>query len=451
MPKTYKIHMLLETLSPLTHMMGTNGNEALIAREAVLHNGAIRHIPVISGNAIRHKLVREPGAMFIVGACNLAGKLSIDQLNYLFNGGSLVESSTSCNIRKIADMQSLMPLYRLLGGCLKNQIVSGSLSVGRGMLVCRENVHRINSLLPGEYSVDAKTFPAERFIDQYQYTRGDATKMKDIDFFASVEELPTGDGKDKTNLMIFNGQTIVPGALFYLGFVLNNVSDLELGAFFHSISRWNGMLHQRQLFREKFSIEVIEHWSRMHPDAVALTSWGKDSVVMLHLMCKSAVRFPVVWVRFSDRYNPDCELVRDAFLQKHAIDYHEECFDYKIVRVGDKHWSTVAKKYSPYRLTGIRNDEGSMRLLQFKVSGYASEHSCRPLARWYGNDIFAYIEQLGLPLCPVYGYLGGGRWKRDRLRTHSIAGTTANGIGRTEWEKEYYPDLLRRIESNVAY
>lgn len=242
MPKTHKVHMLLETLSPLTHMMGTKGNEALINREATLYKDEIRQVPVISGNSIRHKIIREPGAMFIIGACNLAGKMNIDQLNYLFNGGSLVESSVSCNIRKIAEMQTILPLYRLLGGCLKNQIVAGSLNVHRGILICKENAERINSILPEEYLISKDIFTSERFIDQYQYTRGDANKMKDIDFFAAIDELNTGEEKGKSNLMIFNGQTIVSGAMFYLGFVLNNVSDLELGALYHSIFRWNGFL-----------------------------------------------------------------------------------------------------------------------------------------------------------------------------------------------------------------
>jgi CRISPR/Cas system CSM-associated protein Csm3 (group 7 of RAMP superfamily) len=223
-------------------MMGTKGNEAIINREAVLYKDRICHIPVISGNSIRHKLIREPGAMFIIGVCNLAGKMNIDQLNYLFNGGSLVESSVSCNIRKIADMQTLLPLYRLLGGCLKNQIISGSVNVHRGMLFCRENVSRLNSILPESCGIDESIFPADKFIDQYQYTRGDANKMKDIDFFAAINELSTGGDKEKSNLMIFNGQTIVAGAMFYLGFVLNNVSDLELGALFHSLTRWNGFI-----------------------------------------------------------------------------------------------------------------------------------------------------------------------------------------------------------------
>lgn len=198
------------------------------------------------------------------------------------------------------------------------------------------------------------------------------------------------------------------------------------------------------------SILEIRKWCSLHR-SVALTSWGKDSVVMLHLLCLAGMNIPVVWVRFSDRYNPDCALVRDVFLTSHKIDYREEVFNYKEVRKGDKHWNMIAKKYSSFRITGIRNDESTGRLIQYFVSGHASKNSCRPLALWKSSEIFAYIQQNNLPLCPVYGYLGGGRWERNRIRTHSIAGTTANGIGRTEWEKEYYPDLLRRIENHVSY
>lgn len=242
MPQTHRLHLIIETLSPLTHMMGVNGNEALINREAIIYDGKISHVPAISGNALRHRLIRENGAYYIIGVCNLAGKMNIDQLNYLFNGGSLVESSVSTNIKRIAEMQEVLPLYRLLGGCLRNQIVAGSLHMGRGMLVCRENVERINKLIPEEFCVDTNIFPAERYVDQYQYTRGDAEKMKDIDFFAAIDELNTGEEKGKSNLMIFNGQSIVAGAMFYCEIVLQNVSDLELGAALHCLNRWNGFI-----------------------------------------------------------------------------------------------------------------------------------------------------------------------------------------------------------------
>jgi hypothetical protein len=240
MPKSYKLHFLLETVSPLTHMYGVSGNEAVINREVVLYDGLLCNVPVISGNALRHKLIREPGANFIVDVCNLVGKLTINQLNYLYNGGSLVESSVSRNIKKISDMQSMLPLYRLLGGCLRNQIVSGSINVMRGLLMCRENIGRINKLLPEDFKFGDNVHGSSHYISQYQYTRGDSKKMKDIDFFASVDSI--NEESNKSNLMIFNGQTIVPGSFFYCGFSCQNISDLELGAFFYSLSKWNGFI-----------------------------------------------------------------------------------------------------------------------------------------------------------------------------------------------------------------
>ena len=222
--------------------------------------------------------------------------------------------------------------------------------------------------------------------------------------------------------------------------------DLEAYAQYKEIdqmTRWSEI-------KAKYSIHEIEKWCLLH-SSICLTSWGKDSIVMLHLLIQSKVNIPVIWIKFSDRYNPDCELVRNSFLRAFDLNYHEEVFNYKEVRKGDKHWKAVEKKYTPYRITGVRNDESKGRLIQYLVSGHSSIHGCRPLALWKSSEIFAYIEQNSLPLCPVYGYLGGGRWDRMRIRTHSIAGTTANGIGRTEWEKEYYPDLLRKIEAHVSY
>ena len=101
-------------------------------------------------------------------------------------------------------------------------------------------------------------------------------------------------------------------------------------------------------------------------------------------------------------------------------------------------------------MTGIRNDESGVRTLQYKLYGFESMYSCRPLALWKQREIFAYIEANQLPLCPVYGYLGGGRWDRNMLRTHSLAGRSGDGMGRTEWEREYYPDMLARIKARRA-
>ena len=76
--------------------------------------------------------------------------------------------------------------------------------------------------------------------------------------------------------------------------------------------------------------------------------------------------------------------------------------------------------------------------------GSQQKKTLAPLSLWKSDDVFAYIEQHGLPLHPVYGMLGGGRYDRKHLRVDCIGGIEGNGIGRLEWEKEYYPDVLRK-------
>ena len=231
MIKSYNIHAISTALSPITQMSGTNGNEALINREDIVYNNEIRKVPVISGNAIRHKMIRESGVYHIVKVCELEGDLTLEQANYLFTGGSLTEKSTTENIATIAEMQELLPLMRLLGGSLRNQIVSGSLICKRGILVCEENRSRLNKFLPLELS---KLKFAEEFITSYQYTRGDASNIHGMDSVAG-EEI-----KERTkNLMIYSGQAVAAGASFYHGFDLTHVGELELGGLLNALIEWN--------------------------------------------------------------------------------------------------------------------------------------------------------------------------------------------------------------------
>jgi hypothetical protein len=240
-------------------MMGIAGNEAIINRETVLYNGERKNVPVLSGNAIRHKMVREPGALHLVDTCGLRGKLTLDQANYLLNGGSLTESSATDNLTKIAQMQELLPLYRALGGSLRNQVIGGSLIVTRGVLLCRENAAIINKCLPAGFTVPENLLPAEDFISHSQYTRGDAGRRRD-----SAALLDEPESADDTNLMIYSGQTIVPGAMFYHGFILQNVSLLEVGALLNALYEWgkygtiggsarigHGKLHTYFFFEER--------------------------------------------------------------------------------------------------------------------------------------------------------------------------------------------------------
>lgn len=230
MAETYAIHCLSTTLSPLTHMSGTEGNEAVLMREPVLTRDGVRRIPCLSGNALRHRLVREPGARFLVERWGLGGTLTLRQLNFLFHGGALTESTARQDTRGWATMHRLFPLLRLIGGSLPDAILPGSLIVNRGVLVCRENAPRLRGLVP--FEVPGNLRPAEAFVEGYQYTRGDARN--------TAADLARADDEalSATNLMIFSGQSVIAGAAFAHGFVAQHVGELELGALLLSLSLW---------------------------------------------------------------------------------------------------------------------------------------------------------------------------------------------------------------------
>ena len=221
--------------------------------------------------------------------------------------------------------------------------------------------------------------------------------------------------------------------------------DLRL---YESLYRPMDRLRKVPAAKIKKSMESIAGWTEKHGDSLALTSWGKDSVVLCQLLYEVRPDTPVVYMR-TERSNPDCDLVRDIFLARHKLNYFEESFVYDEVHATDAHWKIIAERHGQHRITGIRNDESRRRLLSYITFGESSKYSCRPLSLWSNAEIFAYIEQNGLPLCPVYGYLGGGRWQREHIRTHSLAGRAGDGIGRTEWEKEYYPDLINILRSGL--
>lgn len=193
---------------------------------------------------------------------------------------------------------------------------------------------------------------------------------------------------------------------------------------------------------------------KMFKGGAAYTSWGKDSVVMLSFVHKYNNSIPVVWWRIPGYDNPECEKVRDFFLSKYDINYHERDYDYIDIVLKERHWIELQKEFGVKRLVGIRSDESKKRLLSSIVHGFNNYNSWRPLLNWRNKDIFAYIEKFDLPLNPSYGCIGGGRWKRESIRTHCLYGLNGqlngrgSGIGKNEWEKEYFSEEIRRIIHN---
>jgi hypothetical protein len=168
---------------------------------------------------------------------------------------------------------------RLCGGSLPDQILSGSLHVWRGTLVCEENRESLARSL-GDIPQE-RLLSFEQFTSGYQYTRGDAKKRGIV---AESED-------DTTNLMIYSGQAVMRGAVFHHGFVLNHASDLELGCLLLSLRLWqlaggtiggnarlgHGRLHTEIISgvdQELLVNAYVEHADSVKDDAI---QWLQDA------------------------------------------------------------------------------------------------------------------------------------------------------------------------------
>jgi len=221
--KTYHFTIIFEALSPVTHMMGVSGNEAMIAAERVNTDDGYRMVPFLSGNALRHRLIREPGGMDLIQRLDMA-PVSLQVANALLHGGALTMSSQE-HMGRLAELRHFFPLLAVIGLSFPDQIVPGKMSMHRAVLACSENASVLDAY---DLSIPAMR-TADEWITSYQYTRGDSSKIDDVE---KAED-------EATSLMIYSGQAVGRGAVFMGGMSLFRVSEVELGAVFHALNLWS--------------------------------------------------------------------------------------------------------------------------------------------------------------------------------------------------------------------
>jgi phosphoadenosine phosphosulfate reductase len=195
-------------------------------------------------------------------------------------------------------------------------------------------------------------------------------------------------------------------------------------------------------------------------------SWGKDSVVVAHLVASLRLSVPVVWVKIWPLYNPDCERVRDKFLAEHDIDYREIEVDWwpeqraawaKHARTGSCHslglspersaalqgFDLACDRFGDRHVSGVRAEESGVRRLRMKTWGHSSPRTCAPIGWWSTAQVFAYLHRYDLPVHPAYAMTFGGTLERDRMRVDAFGG--GKGGNRAEWEGRYYGDRIHMI------
>lgn len=240
MNRTINIFAMSKALAPITHQKGTVGNESVLNDEPVRTPYGVRRIPMLSGNALRHRMVRSPAAHHLVEAWELDGKLTKDELNLLFHGGLTRVGGMGVSLAKMVKVADLFPVFRLLGACLPEDIMGGNLTARRAILVCRENASRIRSLTPPGWCDQAvdDLAPAATFVGRWQYVRGEARKSAWQYTPSDARDIDADPKRQGSDMMPFAGTCVLPGAEFVHGFVLKDADPVSIGCLLHSIDCW---------------------------------------------------------------------------------------------------------------------------------------------------------------------------------------------------------------------
>lgn len=228
----------------------------------------------------------------------------------------------------------------------------------------------------------------------------------------------------------------------------HTVKDLELWRDYEATDLLHAETIESKVNRSLDAIQAFTGQS-----CYGSVSWGKDSVVMSHLIYRSAPNVPLWFVRPVNRQRtPERDLVRDAFLDRFPVIYDEIDVPYSKQATDqecENLFFAAFRSIGPRHITGIRADESTGRKIRMFRHGLESPNTLAPLGWWTAADVFAYLAKHNLPVNPAYAMLGGGRWDRSQLRVDDLGGNRGRGIGREEWEREYYGDVLRRLEHQV--
>lgn len=189
--------------------------------------------------------------------------------------------------------------------------------------------------------------------------------------------------------------------------------------------------------------------------AYVSVSWGKDSTVVAHLawMLRDELDLPLVWMRSWWR-NPDCDLVRDRFLESHpGTRYDEVEVDYDYAREFGSPVSRyladgireMERRHGRGHITGVRAQESRVRRISMCRFGENSGAGSMPIGWWTTRDVFAYLAARNLPVHPVYACTMGGLFDREHLRVDMLGEERGQERGRAEHEWTYYRDEMRMI------
>ena len=207
-------------------------------------------VPSISGNALRHCLIREPGANRLIQSLGLepytdrAGEhLGLGITRFLYGGGQLAAKAKAPSVSDIyeAQIRSAYPIVDAVGGSTDSWLMAESACKVAGWVVCEEN--------------NVAT----------QAIAGVESQVSIFDYLSEETKTRTGiGGKGKeSGQMIFSYETLAAGLPLIVEILFNPFTQpLTIGAVWQAVHDWadeGGIVGGRsQIGHSRFAMEVLQ-------------------------------------------------------------------------------------------------------------------------------------------------------------------------------------------------
>jgi len=215
-----RIEGRITVLTPLHHGGDEKtGSTPMLRAIDVVANGRRMRVPYISGNAIRGRLRR----LLFKDMLQMCGISEVPKkaVHILASGGvlELADSSGRLDLDMRNRVRDTIPLARLMGCSIGNQIIPGVLVVGHAVPIAQETCGVMVPELPGEWP------PVRELTGQDFITRKDEVREREEDE-AAVQ-------------MKVEFEVLLPGTQLYHYFQIEVNDELATATLARAITLWN--------------------------------------------------------------------------------------------------------------------------------------------------------------------------------------------------------------------
>lgn len=226
----------LTARSSIAHGGETRATFTLLRREWFITPNGLRHVPVISGNALRGRL-RRIAEELLRDTLSYEGELSLAAAHALRGGGALAKSGTELSGARLRTLRLLVPNVAIFGCAAGGRIIDGALQVGKLIPHVAETAHLTGVSGPPMLSAtQLETYTRQDEGNTTGFAPLAGTVPAGEDGLVDLEQLTASSSASDsgTSQMLFRVETFPAGTVFDSWIRLERATDLQV-AFFQDV------------------------------------------------------------------------------------------------------------------------------------------------------------------------------------------------------------------------